>query len=285
MRQHLLSEPNFMTCPRINERGEQQRQNPYFYNNYFSNRHIDCQGEAYDKRDLSNASKDKQLLKPETVRQNNRLKSKPAVTRLMKKQIISNFIENKKLFYSVTPMQPIYDQFKQRNEQRERDRRFQNKYFDKSYKHHLSRAIQYTLQQVLNFLSMDDVFKVRLDRQDYDRYLSRQPKLLQNSVTSQDLLMLQQNQMENELTSNRKIQLIKNVFNDPHFDAKDREVLYQVLRFQICQAQKQVAKLEKASMGIKGLNRFQNKKEGHLEQLAIIIDFLQNNYEKLVKLL
>ncbi|CAK89671.1 unnamed protein product (macronuclear) [Paramecium tetraurelia] len=284
MRKHLISEPNFITSP-YTEREEYKRQSPYFYNNCISNRHVDCQGEVYDKRDLSNASKDKQLLKPETVRQNNRLKSKPAVTRLMKKQIITNFIENKKLFYSVTPMQPIYDQFKQRYEQRERDRKFQNKHFDKTYKHHLSRAIQYTLQQILNFLSFDDVFKVRLDRQDYDRYLRRQPKLLQNSVTAQDLLILQTNQMENELTSNRKIQLLKNVFSDPHFDAKDREILYQVLKFQISQAQKQVAKLEKASMGIKGLNRFQNKKEGHLEQLAIIIDFLQNNYEKLVKLL
>ena len=80
MRKHLISEPNFITSP-ITERGEYQRQSPYFYNHYISN----CQGEVYDKRDLSNASKDKQLLKPETVRQNNRLKSKPAVTRLMKK--------------------------------------------------------------------------------------------------------------------------------------------------------------------------------------------------------
>jgi len=31
---------------------------PYFYNRYITNRHIDCQGEVYDKRDLSNASND-----------------------------------------------------------------------------------------------------------------------------------------------------------------------------------------------------------------------------------
>jgi hypothetical protein len=77
---------------------------PYFYNRYITNRHIDCQGEVYDKRDLNNASNDNQLLKPETVRQNNRLKSKPAVSRFMKKEIIANFLENKKLFSEGTPM-------------------------------------------------------------------------------------------------------------------------------------------------------------------------------------
>lgn len=56
------------------------------------------------------------MLKPETVRKNNRLKSKPAVSRFMKKLIISNFKDNKEIFYSVTPMQPIYDQFKERYE-------------------------------------------------------------------------------------------------------------------------------------------------------------------------
>ncbi|CAD8208375.1 unnamed protein product [Paramecium octaurelia] len=249
------------------------------------NRHIDCQGEVYDKRDLINASNDNQLLKPETVRKNNRLKSKPAVSRFMKKLIISNFKDNKEIFYSVTPMQPIYDQFKQRYEQRERDRVFQNRHFDKVYKHHLSRAIQYILQQVLNFLSFDDVFKVNLDKTDYDRYLKRQPKLLRNSVSSMDLINLQQSQLDNELTTNRKVQLIANVFSDPHFNAKERQVLYQVLRFQIAQAQKSIVKLEKASIGIKALNRFQTKKEGHLEQLAFILDYMQNNYDKLVKLI
>lgn len=91
---------------------------------------------------------------------------------------------------------------------------------------------------MLNFLSFDDVFKIRLEKVDYDRYLQRQPKLLQKSVTSTELMSLQQNQIESELTSNRKIQMIKNVFSDTHFNAKEREVLYQVLIFQIAQAQK-----------------------------------------------
>lgn len=50
------------------ERTNQNVKVPYFYNRYITNRHVDCQGEVYDKRDLSNASNDNQLLKPETVR-------------------------------------------------------------------------------------------------------------------------------------------------------------------------------------------------------------------------
>ncbi|CAD8128514.1 unnamed protein product [Paramecium sonneborni] len=293
---HLLSEHYFFTS--FNHRKQQPLDNHISSNKIFKkseiqgccrnlkNRHLDCKGEQYEKRDLSNATNDNQLLKPETVRQNNQLKSKPAVSRYMKKLIISNFIENRQTFYSCTPMQPIYDQFLNRYEQKQRDREFQHHYFNRVYKHHLSKAIQYTLSQVLNFLSFDDIFKVNLDQSDFHKYLQRQPKLLRNSVSSIDLFNFQQSQFDNQfLTTNRKIQLITNVFQDPHFNAQDRQVLYQVIIFQIKQTQKSLLKLEKASNGIKALNRFQIKKESHLEQLTQILDFMQNNYDKLVKLI
>ncbi|CAD8080430.1 unnamed protein product [Paramecium primaurelia] len=243
------------------------------------NRHIDCQGEVYDKRDLINASNDNQLLKPETVRKNNRLKSKPAVSRFMKKLIISNFKDNKEIFYSVTPMQPIYDQFKQRYEQRERDRVFQNHHFDKVYKHHLSRAIQYILQQVLNFLSFDDVFKVNLDKSDYDRYLQRQPKLLRNSVSSMDLLNLQQTQLDNELTTNRKIQLIANVFSDPHFNAKERQVLLHKLKNQLQNQKKPAQELKHQIVFRLRKKVIQNNQPSFLIICKIIMINLLNQYD------
>lgn len=95
---------------------------PYYFNRVMQNRHRDCPGEVYDKRNLETASSDNQLLKPSTVRGNNRLKAKPAVSRMEKQRILKQFNQNNKDYMAVSPMSPIYGMFKQRYMQRERDR-------------------------------------------------------------------------------------------------------------------------------------------------------------------
>ncbi|KAM3136655.1 hypothetical protein pb186bvf_011291 [Paramecium bursaria] len=215
---------------------------------------------------LETVKTDVELLNPMTVQKNPMLKAKSPVPKSARKRLIHSFTDLKNRYFKQSPMVPIYNLFQQRyfiTTYFYRDRYHQQTFFQKDSQHHLSKAIQYTVQQVLSNLTFEDTFKVKLDRSDFDKYLSRQPRKLQQSLDVQDLMNMQNKDVERDLNSNRKIQLIQNVFNNPHFNAKDREVLYQVLIHQINHAIKQGEKLEKASLNIRALGRFQNKREGY----------------------
>lgn len=109
-----------------------------------------------------------------------------------------------------------------------KDQELQGKYFGRDANaQHSSKAMIRSINQVVSQLPLIDHFNIKLSENDIQRMLQRQPKLLQQSLSVDDLMKWQKEKhIDHQLALSRKIQLIDNTFKEKKDNFKEREVLY-----------------------------------------------------------